>query len=347
MARIAAKKPVVKAPVGKPKRLKKIAPGTLKNMRQRTAEKVGERNRLFAEKVAERRKLRLEKANRRAAKLYEYDLMNQESKAFEAKYGKVLNNLRKKKIAKAADKERFTPKISLAEADRSKSARSTTQKSIAALKERINAIDNAYKHLESQKHTIDNAMPHKGMLIEFTGEAKTQRQLKARGNREGVIVSEKQYKDMLRRNRLAHQTAVNELNRAEFLYSFKRQERWLSGKNIGGFKEAHTKAINALAQRYERGQISGDALKKFMSVLDSSVKQTINQHRVLAKTKGTTYFDDHARVAGKALLSFMKEANLKNFDKAVDRLNYKMSALGSTLDTPKRAVELEMFYRKF
>lgn len=257
-----------------------------------------------------------------------------------------LSNLKKKKLAKIADKERFTPKISLSEAERSRTMRSITLDKIEALRNRIKTIDNAYKHLENQRYNPDNVNPEKGVFIKFLTEAKTPEQWAKRNYQEGHIVSFKEYKDLLRRNRLAHRTAVNELNRAEFLYSLKRQERWLSGRNVGDFKEAHTKAINVLAQRYERGQISSEYLKKFMSVLDSSVRGTLAQHRTLARTKGTEYFDLHSRVTGKALLSFMKEANLKNFDRAVKNFELNMSAIAGTIDKPNRSVELEWMYKR-
>lgn len=310
---------------------KRIAPKTLEKMRNRTAEK---------------ERMNAEKEKNKILKLKEYREKTQEDLQYEARYGKLLSNLRKQKRSKIADKERFTPKIGLSEAERSKNMRNITQEKIDALKERINSIDNAWKHLESQKYVPDNNNPQKGMLIKYLTEAKTKKQWKERGYQEGHIVSEKQYKDALNRNRLAYNTAVNELNRAEFLYSLKRQERWLSGKNVGEFKEAHAKAIDVLSQRYERGQINGETLKKFMSVLDSSVKRTLEQHRTLANTKGSEYFDMHSRVAGKVLLSFLKEANLKNFKESANKFELKMSAIAGTIDKPNRSVELEWLYKR-
>jgi hypothetical protein len=309
---------------------KRIAPKTLDKMRAKTAEK---------------ERINAERERNHQLKLKEYREKIQENAQNEAKFGKFINNLRKKRLAKIEDKERFTPKIGLSEIERSKNMRNITQEKIDTLKNRINTIENAWKRLDNQKYVPDNNNPQKGMLIKFQKEATTKEQWAKRGYQEGLIVTEKQYKDALNRNRSAYNTALNELNRAEFLYSLKRQERWLSGKNVGEFKEAHAKAIDVLAQRYERGQINGDALQKFMSVIDTSVKKTLEQHRILAKTKGSEYFDSHARVTGKALLSFLKEANLKNLNESTKRFELKMSAIAGTIDKPNRAAELEWLYR--
>lgn len=329
-----SKKPISVIP--KKRAAKRIASKTLEKMRQRTSAK---------KLLAETEKARQLEINKQL-KLKEYREKQHENKLYEQKYGKYLNNLRKKKQAKIADKERFSPQTKLSEAERSKQMRNVTLERIDAQKKRIETIENAYKHLEYQRlYVPENNSPQKGMLIRFLTEAKTKEQWAKRGYQEGHVVTEKQYKDTIRRNRLAYNTAINELNRMEFLYSLKKQERWLSDRNMGEYKEAHASAINTLTKEYDRGRISGEVLKRYMSVLDSSVKRTIEQNRVLAKTKGTEFFDLHAKVAGKALLSFLKESNIKNLDKSIKRFSLKMSAIEGTINKPNRSMELEWLYK--
>lgn len=277
----------------------------------------------------------------RLIKLKEYRERDQQAAINEAKYGKFLNNIRKKIVRKIKDAERFSPKISLSPEGRSKQMRSITLDKINAMKERINVIAEQGKYLEKQKYYPEN--PFKGLYTikykkEVTGE-----KLRERGYQEGKHITEKQYKELVYRNKQAHETAVEELNRMEFLYSLKRQERWLSGKNVGDFKDIHEKTINYLIKKYERGSISAERLKELMLVIDSGVKSVIAQNRLLQKTKLTTHNDLHSRVVGLVLADFIRTGNLGEFNRTINSITKDInnrSKLFSSLS------ELEEYYTK-
>lgn len=325
------KRPAVKPALPKKKRAaKRIAPKTLEKMKSKT------------QALKEQQKLAAEAKKK---KLAEYKEANRQNKLLEKKYGKVIAKKIKTSRRKKADKKRFTPQTDISADGRLDAMKKITEKNIEAIKNRIKTIEKAYERLEQQRFHPDNANPNKGMTVKFLTEAKTKKQFAKRGYQEGLIMSEKQYNDLLRRNRLAHKTAVNELNRMEFLSTLQTQERKLI-TIPQEYKEAHNATINLLAEKLQKEKISGYALKRMMNVVNSSINNTIQQQEVLKITNGSGKLQNlHAEISGKMLFTSIKKMNSKNFNKILKQLETNTRFLDATIDKPNRERELSWFFK--
>lgn len=205
--------------------------------------------------------------------------------------------------------------ITLDSKNRSREFKESTQKNIEAIEQRIKQIEQQRSHLKGQPSPSN--LFGESLVLEYRTKAKNKNTINARkelvkkplNTTDGIIMAEKTRKDLLKRNERVLDRTIKKKERMDALYSLKRQERWLSGKNLGEFKEVHEKVIDYFFKNYEKGKLSYPQLQKIISQIDYCVKSAIFQNNLLIKVRSPESIDLHSKIVGKVLMSFAKDLN--------------------------------------
>jgi phosphoribosyl-AMP cyclohydrolase len=275
---------------------KRIAPKTLEKMKERSKERNKTQEEIGRKKL-EYLKKEQEKLNR------EFDIKQKRIETLRKINEEGVRNQKKRENIFNKLKNKIKDKIFYTEKDWSTKVRSATQEKIEELNNIINKLEQEEKKIFKSLEVIDTPS-YRRLLVE---------NLKKRHNELNSKIIER--------------------NKMQFFYSFKRQDRWMSGRNLGNFRETHEIAVRTLMKRYETNRLSGTDLKNSMQAIEASVKEVIRQNRQLLKLKSTENIDVHSRIAEKALLKFIKKLDSR-------KLNETLATLDATINEPGNTVKL-------
>lgn len=276
---------------------KRIAPKTLEKMRERRKE---ENKRL--EEIGRKKLEDLKKEQEKQNRVFEIKQKRTEALRKINEEGLKNQQNREKNIFNKL-KNKIKDKMFYTEKDWSTKVRSATQEKIEELNNTINKLEQEEKKILKSLEVIDIPSYRRPLAENFK---KKHNELNSR---------------------------IIERNKIQFFYSLKRQDRWMSGRNLGDFRETHEIAVKSLMKRYETGRLSGTDLKNGIQAIEASVKEVIRQNRQLLKLRSTENIDVHSRIAGKALLKF-----IKNLDSR--KLNEALATLDATINEPGNTVKL-------
>jgi phosphoribosyl-AMP cyclohydrolase len=275
---------------------KRIAPKTLEKMKERSKERNKTQEEIGRKKLEDLKKEQ-EKLNR------EFDIKQKRIETLRKINEEGVRNQKKRENIFNKLKNKIKDKIFYTEKDWSTKVRSATQEKIEELNNIINKLEQEEKKIFKSLEVIDTPS-YRRLLVE---------NLKKRHNELNSKIIER--------------------NKMQFFYSFKRQDRWMSGRNLGNFRETHEIAVRTLMKRYETNRLSGTDLKNSMQAIEASVKEVIRQNRQLLKLKSTENIDVHSRIAEKALLKFIKKLDSR-------KLNETLATLDATINEPGNTVKL-------
>lgn len=209
-------------------------------------------------------------------------------------------------------------------------------------RDRVKQIESQRQHLLEQPG-VEN--PYRGaMLVKYKTAAEKESTLNARGrNSEGTVMSEKRYKELLKRNKITLDKSKKKDESSKLYLISTEQHRSLTRENLlDDFSDYHKKLTDYIMLKHEKGKIDFDTALDLMKKVNFSVKSAVTQRKIINQ-KYPDYKEMHTRVLEKILTNFLKKRDYPEMQRTLNTISVSLKENRGVFKTLN---ELDGFYKK-